>query len=109
MFLPGVNEAVIEEAKILDYLLSTDHPEGRSKANFFSSFGFQRDAWTVLKEALLSHAESNEISEVKISPFGTKYVIDGHISTPSGETPLVRCVWIVEGDKPPRLVTSHPL
>jgi hypothetical protein len=107
--LPRLSEAVIEEAKILDYLLSTDHPEGRSKAKFFLFFGFQRDAWSVLKGALLRHAESNEISEVKITPFGTKYVIDGQLSTPTAETPLVRCVWIVEGDKPPRLVTSHPL
>jgi hypothetical protein len=40
---------------------------------------------------------------------GKKYIVDGAIETPSGKTPVVRTVWIVdEGSDVPRLVTAYP-
>jgi hypothetical protein len=37
--------AVIPEAKIGEYLLSTSHPYGRHKAAFFQRFGFSTESW----------------------------------------------------------------
>jgi hypothetical protein len=41
--LPNADQARVEREKITEYLLSTSHPDGRSKAEFFSRFGFRVD------------------------------------------------------------------
>ncbi len=46
MRMPGAERAVIDSAKIRDYLLSPSHPVGRFKAVFFASLGYT--AWIVL-------------------------------------------------------------
>jgi hypothetical protein len=38
--LPGVANAILDDRKITQYLLSTVHATGASKAKFFISFGF---------------------------------------------------------------------
>ena len=38
--LPRVANAILDNRKITQYLLSTVHPTGASKAKFFISFGF---------------------------------------------------------------------
>jgi hypothetical protein len=38
--LPGVANAILDDRKITQYLLSTVHPTGASKAKFFMSVGF---------------------------------------------------------------------
>ena len=40
MMLPDADRARVERTKLTDYLLSLSHPDGRSKAQFFMSFGF---------------------------------------------------------------------
>ena len=40
MLLPNAERALIDRAKIRDYLLSLHHPVGRFKARFFTSLGF---------------------------------------------------------------------
>ena len=43
------------------------------------------------------------------SPYGTKYIIDGGLTTPNGVSAEARTVWIVEvDDVRPRLVTAYP-
>jgi len=42
--------------------------------------------------------------------FGSSYVVDGALQTPSGGTPAVRVVWFLEtGHNVPYLVTAYPL
>jgi len=44
------------------------------------------------------------------SDHGTKYVVDGLITTPSGDQVKLRTVWIVdEGQNNPRFVTAYPM
>jgi hypothetical protein len=50
--LPNVNEAIIPQKKITNYLLSLTHSSGRDKAVFFRRFGFTPDSWEVLAQAL---------------------------------------------------------
>ena len=38
--LPNAEQAIVESRKITHYLLSETHPDGKSKENFFSRFGF---------------------------------------------------------------------
>jgi hypothetical protein len=44
------------------------------------------------------------------SPHGLKYILGGKIETPSGRSPTVRTIWIVDaGVETLRLVTAYPL
>jgi hypothetical protein len=43
--LPAAERALIEPAKVRDYLLSRQHPVGRFKAVLFESLGYSADAW----------------------------------------------------------------
>jgi hypothetical protein len=45
MKLSAAERAVIESAKIRDYLLSTAHPVGRFKSLFFASLGYTSANW----------------------------------------------------------------
>lgn len=91
------------------YLLSFSHPDGKSKAVFFSSFGFSASRWEELALALRQHAAMNDVTEVESTAYGTKYVVEGPLLTPDGRNPEVRVVWFIErGDTTAHLVTAYP-
>jgi hypothetical protein len=47
---------------------------------------------------------------VEATPFGTRYVIEGILSTPDGRALLIRTVWFIEtGQQIPRFVTAYLL
>lgn len=107
--LPSVEIAEVPEAKVARYLLSEDHPDGRSKAAFFTSFGFDRDRWEELAGALKGHAAEHEIAFATDTSFGTKYQIEGPLVSPDGRSPNVIVIWFVDrGADRPRLVTAFP-
>jgi filamentous hemagglutinin len=95
-------------SKVENYLLNEDHPDGRSKAKFFKSFGFVAEHAESLITALFDHPIRNSVFEVKSSPFGEKYVIRCAIETPDGRNPCVVSIWVIEPDRRPRLVTAYP-
>lgn len=110
MRLPDVGLAVVAEAKITKYLLSTIHREGRHKEPFFTRHGFRLDSWHILAEALLRHAGDHEVREVKANPHGLLYVIEGRMPAPDGRAPNLRSVWIIKDlDPRPSFVTAYPL
>ena len=110
MKLPNYENAVISETKIIGYLLSTKHRDGRSKAKFFKRLGFSSDAWEDLVKALLRHAAENEVTKIEDSPFGTRYIVEGILLAPDRRGPVVRSVWFIEkGEQIPRFVTAYPL
>ena len=109
MSLPNFEEAYIPEQKISDYLLSETHAVGKTKARYFRSIGYTEKHADELTEALLMIAKSEKVHREIVSPYGTKYLIDGEIATPLGITARLRTVWVVEPhDKRPRLVTAYP-
>ena len=77
MKLPEAERAVIEPAKIRDYLLSTSHPVGRFKAPFFSSLGYTNANWRRLVEDLRDLALTGDAELGRDSPYGQKYEIRG--------------------------------
>jgi hypothetical protein len=110
MKLPLAHLAVIAEAKVVDYLLSPMHRRGKSKEKFFTTHGFSRERWTELAEALREHALGHEIANHQETAFGTRYVIDGRLRSPSGQDLQVRAVWFIDkGKDAPRFITAHPL
>lgn len=109
MKLPNAQLAIVEEEKILDYLLNAAHPDNGGKAGFFLSLGFSRNGWQTLATAFRKMAEHDSIAKSMASSHGRKYVLDGEMETPSGKTAQVRTVWIIDaGFNAPRLVTAYP-
>ena len=80
----------------MDYLLSTTHPSGRSKAVFFPRFGLTEAMWESLADALWRHARGNDVTQTEKTPFGTSYAVDGSLAAPDGRTPRIRSVWFIE-------------
>jgi hypothetical protein len=100
----------VEAAKVTDYLLSSDHPEGAAKAKFFEGVGFCKAKVDEFVAALRTHAANNNIAEVIPHAYGVKMVIDCYMPTPSGKDYCIRSVWNDHKDgEPPRLITAHPL
>lgn len=109
MKLPGGERAVVDEPKVRDYLLSPEHPVGRSKARFFNHFGFSRDRWPELQQQLLQLARIGEAEPGSINEFGQKYVVRGMIETPTGRVVTIQSAWIIlNGEDAPRFVTAIP-
>jgi hypothetical protein len=102
-------KARVERKKVVEYLLSFTHPDGSSKARFFSRFGFRVEEWEVLARALKKHGRQHNVSGSVKSAYGTRHSIDGPLETPNGRNPRVRTVWILtKRSRAPRLITAHP-
>ena len=109
MKLPNADNALIQREKITNYLLNATHPDNNGKAEFFESFGFRQDDWETLAKAFRQAAVRGKMIQHLETLHGVKYVLDAAMETPSGESPLVRTVWIVNrGGNCPRLVTAYP-
>ncbi len=109
MTLPNADRAIVEDAKVRDYLLSPEHPVGRGKARVFAALGFTRDRWPLLRDALLALAHGDEAEIGEATVFGQKYVVRGMIRGPGGRTGAVVTAWIVRrGEDAPRLVSAYP-
>jgi hypothetical protein len=106
--LPNAAAAKAEEIKVRGYLLDTGHPQNGGKAAFFRAFGFDVADWAAMRDALLRHPAANQVTATKASPHVIKYEVRCSIGTPDGRNPCVTTVLIVEGGRPPRLVTTHP-
>ncbi len=110
MKLPQAKQSRVEKGKILSYLLNFSHPDGGSKAKFFSLFGFSAKEWQVLSEALCQHGKNSDVSESVESEFGTRYTVEGVLKTPDGRNPNLRSIWLIEkSGREPRLITAYPI
>ena len=109
MKLPNAQLAVVEEEKIVGYLLNPAHRYGATKARFFLELGFRLDDWETLARALREHGQQLEVSTERETAFGSRYDVDGPLKTPGGRTPRVRTVWQIDhGQVAPRLITACP-
>jgi len=107
--LPEADRAIVDGAKVRDYLLSPEHPVGRFKAAFFASVGYTRRDWEQLRRELVSVAVAGNATPGQPSAFGQKYEVRGSIIVPTGRRFAVVTVWIVlRGESVPRFVTAYP-
>lgn len=77
--LPEAATAVVEPAKVRDYLLSPEHPVGRYKATFFASLGYTRSDWHHLRDDLLRLVVDEDAVPGRPSDFGAKYEVRGSL------------------------------
>lgn len=109
MALPFRERAVVEPEKLFDYLLNLDHPGGPSKARYFYQLGFTREAAELLEHELLMLGRNALVGERKVSPYRTRFVIDGWIRGPGGRRGYIRTIWMIgAGGAIPRLITARP-
>jgi len=107
MPLPNPDRAVVDAAKVRDYLLSTGHSVGRFKAAVFAAAGYRRSRWAVLQADLLETALLQPTIETQ-TPFGQKFEVPAILHGPHREL-AVTVVWLVRrGEDFPRLVTAYP-
>jgi hypothetical protein len=109
MKLPRNQEAIVTEEKITGYLLSESHPVGKVKARYFRKIGYTERSVAQLREDLIKIAVTNAVTDEVSTLFGTKYIVDGDVVSPSGIRARLRTVWIIEtGENLPRFVTAYP-
>jgi hypothetical protein len=109
MSLTNADRAVVDPAKIRDYLLATGHPVGRFKARFFIALGYAAEQWERLRDDLLTLAQSGAVSSETATTYGRKFEVDGILTGPFGRSAAVRSVWIIRTEEDfPRLVTVYP-
>jgi len=109
MKLPNSDQAVVDERKLRDYLLSSEHPIGKFKAAFFRKHGIFSESWKSVHDQLLAMAGSAEVERVEQTRFGRKYLISGILRGDSEHEIHVWSVWVIlHGDDKPRLVAVYP-
>jgi hypothetical protein len=109
MKLPNAAYAIIDQAKIVDYLLDVDHPHGGSKAKLLLSLGYSAGSWSRLESDLRAAHLDEEVIDTGHTLWGQRYEIVAPITGPSGDTVLFRSVWQIDlGTNRPRLITMYP-
>ena len=109
MQVPNCDGAFVPSRKLAEYLLSETHAVGKAKAKFFRGFGFDESNVTLLEQGLLSIIQTATVADIVRTSFGIKYVVDGLLETPRGDTISIRTVWIVEVEgEGPSFVTAYP-
>jgi hypothetical protein len=109
MPIPNADRAIIEEQKIVDYLLNTDHRRGGSKATLLQQFGYATADWQRLAEDLRRDHLTREPNASRRTPYGERFEIRAPLQTPSGRPLTVRSIWQIDaGAAAPRLITLYP-
>ena len=105
----GASRAIVAEAKVRDYLLSSEHPVGRFKARVFAAVGYRRDAWERFRDDLLALAIAIDVTQTRNDQFGQRFIGTETLISPAGTALPVHTVWLIpsQGD-PPRLITAYP-
>ena len=110
MKLPNRKSAIVDKEKLINYLFLETHPVGGSKAKFFHQIGFNTTNIEILIEALLKIADSNNVRNVRETPYGTAYAIDGIIEKPGRRKVMITTIWFIRVDEnKPRFVTAYPV
>ncbi len=105
--LPRADEAVIATDKLVGYALNPVHPRGRHKgAVFASALGIRQADWHYLHEQLLEGVVEAPVRGTRITPFAVLYDLVVMIDGLNGATSPVATVWLVVGDRAPRLVST---
>lgn len=106
LFLPNVDQAVVDIEKHRDYCLNLDHPRGRHKARVFAAaLGITSDNAELLREAILDAAATHEARLTETDGFGSRYMLDFEWRQADRQA-VIRTAWIVCSDEGiPRLAT----
>jgi hypothetical protein len=108
--MPRAGDAVVEEAKLVRYLLDPESPEGSAKAKFFKeTLGIEAGEWRHLAAQLKQGlAKAPVLNKVRSGQWGVRYEVVTNIRGLNGSLAAVLSAWQVEPNEPPRFITAHP-
>lgn len=107
--MPNAHRAIVDAAKVRDYLLSRDHPDGRHKAAVFEWLGYRESQWKQLQTDLQRAATSSDAALERTTEYRQVFRVPIMLRGPTGRVGSIVTVWIVEARDPrPRLVTAFP-
>jgi hypothetical protein len=107
--IPNADHAIIEQQKLVDYLLNTEHRRGGSKAALLALFGYSTANWERLAADLRDTHLSADVTIERTTPYGQRYEIRAPLATPSGRLLMISSIWqIDQGTDRPRLITLYP-
>jgi hypothetical protein len=108
MKLPNGANAIVEERKLLDYVLDPDHPKGCHHAALFRDLlGITAINWAEFRDAILAAVQTTEVVPGRPSAYGQKYEMRFKMTGPEGDK-TVLAVWLIANDDPrPRLITCY--
>ena len=109
MELPNRSRVEISRRKVTGYLLAVGHPVGGAKARYFESHGYSLEAPERLEQALRHVAREGSVVKDEATEWGTKYVVEGIVTAPDGNTLGLVTVWMVRDAGVPVLVTAYPM
>jgi hypothetical protein len=108
--IPDGANAIIDRRKLAAYLLSDTHPVGRHKARVLRAVGYTAADAERLAGDLLTIARTGRLVGVGQTRFGSRYIAEGTVRSPTGHTVRLRTIWVVpRGTTAPRFVTAYPL
>lgn len=108
--VPGAENAILEDTKLLEYALNLVHPQGGPKARFFLAIGYGREDFEELKGAFLDSLPLLPASLNKTDPDGVEFwevAITIRRRNEDGVAEVLT-VWEVREDRPTRFVTAYP-
>ena len=85
MKLPNSGEAYTAREKITRYLLNHNHPDGESKAVFFTRFGFDVEHWDTFAESLRLHGATQRVVDVSEGDWVSNMLWTGKLKHPMEE------------------------
>lgn len=109
MKIPNKDRAIIEQSKITEYLLNTEHKRGGSKAKMLLQFGYSLENWQQLESDIREFHLTDDVDTIKETAYGVRYEVRAALLTPSNRQLFVRTVWQIDiGASRPRLITLIP-
>jgi hypothetical protein len=108
--MPRAADALIEESKLTDYLLSATHTSGRHKARWFKAvLGIEAAEWRHLSAQLRQGlVEATEFRRLRGTDYGLQYEVETAVAGTDGKRAMVTSVWQIADGQAPRFITAHP-
>src|SRR5713101_4255314 len=99
MKLPNAENAFVDIAKLRDYSLNPNHPEGRHKARaFLEKLAIGRDDAELLRQLILEAIVTADAVEQQPTEYGRRFAVDFQIQRGQGiivYQAFVRTAWII--------------
>lgn len=106
--MPYVINAATTQNKIQGYLLNSNHPQGKSKAEVINKvLGYHYENWDILSDKIYDAVQTSEVTKIVKTEYGTKYEIPVKITGETGRSLILHTIWQVdEKSRIPRLITT---
>ena len=109
MKIPNSDRAIIEQSKITEYLLNTQHKRGSSKAKILLKFGYSLENWQQLESDIRKFHLTADVDIIRETAYGVRYEVRAALLTPNSKQLFVRTVWQIDiGTNLARLITLIP-